>query len=154
MAKKKPLVLGSTGIEQLQTGDYLGEVDLISLTNGEAGAVVIGAPVYISAASTYKKAKGDAAGTTPVFGLQVDVSVAAAGTGSIQTEGILAATTVQWDAITGQSGGLTPNAYYYLSNATAGLLTLTQPSTGYWQVVGIAVSTTEMKIMPGPVIKL
>jgi len=126
------------------------------LINGNAGVIVIGAPVYSSANGTVDKAKADAVGTTDVIGLVYDASIAAAGTGGIQIDGILTATTGQWDAVAGTSGGLTRNAVYFLSAATAGILTATARSVaGQFVVqVGIGLSTTDMKINIQPRIKL
>lgn len=148
MALKKPLVLNGGQVEQLQSADYISSVDLPQLINGNAGSIVIGAPVYSSANDTVDKAKADAVGTANVIGLVADTSIAAAGTGGIQMDGVLAATTGQWDAVAGTTGGLTKDVIYYLSAATAGILTSTAPSVAgqYVLQVGIAISTTEMKI--------
>ncbi len=160
MASRKPLVIVNGQIEQIQSGDTLNATvstnDSISLTNDESGAVVICTPVYIDANDGYKKAKANASGTTNVIGLQVDASVAAAGTGSIQTDGVFTATTGQWDTITGGSGGLTAGARYYLDAATAGKLTSTPTTTvsQFVAPVGIAISTTEMWIDIGSTVLL
>lgn len=148
MAQKKPLVLNSGQIEQLQSGDYIASGDLPQLSNANAGAIVIGCPVYSAGNDTVDKARADVVATADVIGLVADTSVAAAGTGGVQVNGILAATTGQWDAIASTSGGLTRNTTYYLSAATAGLITSTAPSSaGQFVVqVGIAISTTELKI--------
>lgn len=150
MALKKPLVLGSDNQpQQLQAGDYIQTAELPQLTNGEAGSIVIGAPVYISANDTVKKAKSDAAGTMPCIGLVADTSIATGVSGGIQCGkgSILSATTGQWDAVTGGSGGLVANTFYYVDGSTAGKLTSTAPSTGYSQIVGMAISTTEMRMI-------
>lgn len=148
MALKKPLVQTNGQIEQLQSGDYISSVDLPQLTNGNAGSIPIGTPVYSSANDTVDKAKGDAVGTCNVIGLVAETSIAAAAVGGIQMDGILAATTGQWDAVAGTTGGLTKDVFYYLSAATPGLLTSTAPSVAgqFIVCVGIAISTTEMKI--------
>lgn len=156
MALKKPLVLSNGQIEQLQSGDYIGEVDILQQQNGNAGSIVIGTPVYSSANDTVDKAKADAVGTANVIGLVADTSIAAAATGGIITDGILTATTGQWDTIAGTTGGLTKDVIYYLSAATAGLLTSTSPSVAGQFVVqiGIAISTTELLIRVERRIKL
>lgn len=148
MAQKKPIVLNSGQLEQLQSGDYISTVDIPQLTNGNAGTVPIGTPVYSSANDTVDKAKADAVGTTNCIGLVADTSIAAAAVGGIQMDGILAATTGQWDTVAGTTGGLTKDVIYYLSAATAGLITSTAPSSAGQFVVslGIAISTTEMRI--------
>ena len=60
--------------------------------------------------------------------------------------GTLELTTGQWDAVTGQSGGLTAGHYYWLNQTTAGAITTTQPASGYIQCVGKAFSTTVMDV--------
>jgi len=147
-------------IEQLQSGDTLdaavSEVDVVSLTNNNASPIVIGAPVYTDVASGVDLAQADASATIEVLGLVQAVSIAAAASGFIQTDGVLAATTTQWDAVAGTTGGLTPGAIYYLSEATPGILTETAPTTGGQFVVrvGKAISTTEMEISISQPIKL
>jgi hypothetical protein len=151
MALRKPLVIISGQLQEIPAGDTLNasvaEIDIVQATNGEVGAIVIGTPVYVSAAGTVKKAAANAGGTRSVLGLVKDVSIAGAASGSIQTDGILTATTGQWDAVAGTTGGLVAGSIYYLS-ATAGLLTSTAPVTGgqYVCEVGIAISTTELDI--------
>ena len=148
MAQKKPIVLNNGQFEQLQTGDYLVSVDLPQLTNANASPIVIGTAVYSSASNTVDKARANAIGTTNVIGLVADPSIASASAGGVQIDGVLSATTGQWDAITGGTGGLTVGSFYYLSPTTAGLLTSTATTTtGEFSVsVGIALSTTELKI--------
>jgi len=125
-------------------------------TNGEAGAIVIGAPVYLFSGGTVKKAKADAAGTANVLGLVATVSIAAAGSGQVWTSGKVTATTGQWDAVTGGSGGLVAGTTYYLDPATAGRLTSTAPTTAGQLVVsvGTAMSTTELLLRVEPAILL
>ncbi len=160
MAARKPLVINAGQVQQLQAGDTLDaavtQVDVVSMTNAESVTIVIGAPVYVFSASNVKKAKADASGTSKVIGLVRDVSVAASASGVIQTDGVLVATTVQWDAITGGSGGLTAGSRYYLDPATGGMLTLTAPTTVGQFVcpIGIALSTTDLEITIGDVIGL
>jgi predicted ribonuclease toxin of YeeF-YezG toxin-antitoxin module len=94
-------------------------------------------------------------GTTKnVVGLVYDTTINAAASGSIVVTGQMTATTGQWDAVSGQTGGLTSGSIYYLSNATAGNITTTAPSTGYIAPIGIALSTTKMLLNIGPTIKL
>lgn len=151
MASRVPLVLVGGQIQQLQSSDTLdipsvSGGNVLSQTNDEAGPIVIGTPVYNDANDGVKKAKADAAGTVNMIGLVRTASISGAASGSVQTDGTLTATTGQWDAITGGSGGLTRGTRYFLSAATAGMLTSTPPSSvGQYVVeVGIAISTTEM----------
>ncbi len=140
MAARKPLVLNGGEIQQIQTGDTLlasvSEVDIISLTNGDAGAHALGDVVYISAADTAKKAQANAIATQNAIAIATG-AISAAAIGSYQSDGI----------ITGLAG-LTVGAVYYLSAATAGAMTTTAPSaTGQYVVrLGIAISATEFDL--------
>lgn len=150
MAIRKPLVIVSGQIEQLQSGDSLDIRDtIVQLVNDEASPVVIGAPVYSDAAGGFKKARANAVGTSKVIGLVADSpSIANGATGGVDMDGLLTATTAEWDAVAGTTGGLTFNTIYYLDPATAGKITATAP-TAVGQVVveiGKALSTTDLKI--------
>jgi len=73
------------------------------------------------------------------------------GSVDVQYAGPMTLTTAQWDFITGQSGGLTPHAIYYLSAATAGKLTTTAPVSGgsFVTPVGFALNATTMMVQIG-----
>jgi hypothetical protein len=160
MSLRKPLVIVSGQVEQLQSGDVLdaaveGGGNYI-LTNNESGAIVIGAPVYSQAVDAVKKAKADSLSTAVVVGLVSDTSIANGASGNIKLGGVLTATTAQWDAVAGTTGGLTFNTLYFLSASTAGQITATAPTT-VGQVVtqiGVALSTTELLIAIRPAILL
>ncbi len=154
MALRKPLVIVSGQVQQIQAGDTLDAPqsggDETVLTNNEAGAVVIGTPVYIDANDGFKKAKADAAPPAKVCGLATGTSTAAGATTPARSSGSMTATTGQWDAVAGTTGGLTANTIYYLSAATAGIITATAPTTvgQYVGPVGVGLSTTELLIRP------
>lgn len=68
-----------------------------------------------------------------------------------QFGGPLTLTTDQWDTVTGQTGGLTPGARYFVSSATAGKLTSTKPTAGgtlQFQV-GVALSANILGLQLG-----
>jgi hypothetical protein len=117
-----------------------------SFTNGEVSSIAIGRAVYCSAAGSVRLANANAAGTTVVVGLVAASSIASSASGAIANAGFLTATTSEWDAVTGQTGGLTFGATYYLDNATAGKITSTAPGSGYIVAVGVAMSTTKLAI--------
>jgi hypothetical protein len=161
MASRKPLVIVSGQVQQLQAGDTLDASvaggDQIQLTNDEATAVVIGSPVYIDANDGFKKARANAAATSNVIGLVAkSPSIANATPGPVTTNGLLTATTTEWDAVTGQTGGLVFNTIYYLDPATAGKMTITAPTTvgQYVLKLGKAISTTEFQVDIGELILL
>lgn len=123
-------------------------------TNGEASAIAIGRAVYVSAANQVRLANANSASTTNVVALVASTSINSSASGSIAVAGMLEATTTQWDAVTGQSGGLTFGATYFLSNTTAGALTTTAPASGHVVPVGVALGTTKLRLGFGPVVAL
>lgn len=148
MAIKKPLVVTAGQVQQLQSGDSLEHPGLYNRTNNNAGAMSICQAVYVDGAGTVDLAQADALGTSEVLGLVFDSTIAAAASGGILTDGRLEATTGEWDAVTGQVGGLTSGSRYYLDETTPGNLTTTAPVADGEVVapVGVALSTTEMEI--------
>ncbi len=158
MAARKPLVINAGQIQQLQSGDVLDGVDsdLVSLQNDNVGAVVICTPVYSVSAGSIDKAQASAMSTSEVVGLMVDTSTANGASGQVQTDGVLSATTGEWDAVTAETGGLVANTIYWLDPDTAGLLTITPTSTVTETVVrvGKGLSTTQMEISIQPPILL
>lgn len=151
MAVQKPLVIIDGQIQQIPAGDTLSagaiEVDVIAKLNVNVGTIVIGTPVYPASATQVDKAGAAAAGTKKVLGLMQSASTASGASGFVQTDGILTATTGQWDAVAGTTGGLAAGTIYYLS-ATAGLITATAPSASgnYVCPIGMALSPTELDI--------
>lgn len=149
MALRKPLVLGADGRpQQLQSGDTLSAGSEVSQVNQTAdAALVAGNVVYSSAADHVNKAQANASGTTLALGLAT-AAISSSASGQIQTDGILSLTTTQWDAVAGTTGGLTFGTTYYLDPTTAGKITATCPTTvgQYVVIVGVAISTTELRI--------
>jgi len=160
VAQRKPLVMNAGQIEQLQSGDTLDavvtEVDIVSRSNSNVSPIIIGAPVYPDGNGSVDLAQADASGTVEVLGLVQETSIAASASGYIITDGILTATTGQWDAIAGTTGGLTAGTVYYLDPDTAGKITSTAPTTGGDFVVrlGVGLSTIELEITFQPPILL
>ena len=159
MASRKPLVIINGLVQQLPSGDTLdapvSEVDVVTKTNDNAGTLPPGTPVYVKSNGNVDAAQADNISTSIVLGL-FTTSVNAAANGVVQTDGVLALTTGQWDAITGDTGGLDPGVEYYLDEATPGLLTATAPTAVGDIVVpvGNAISTTELEISIDRPIKL
>lgn len=156
MTVRKAIVLNAGQLEQLQPGDRLDLGNTVSRTNNNAGTITIGQPVYSVSGTAVDLAQADAQSTIRVAGLVVDVSVSASAAAEILADGILTASTAQWDAVTGQSGGLTPGANYFLDASTAGKLTPTAPTTpGEFVLrVGHALSATEFEVEVQQPIKL
>lgn len=59
-------------------------------------------------------------------------------------QGPLILTTTQWDTVTGDTGGLTPNTLYYVSLTG---ITKTRPVSGNVYAIGSAVSSTQLNIL-------
>ena len=118
-----------------------------TLTNASGVLCVAGTPVYVSAAGSFSKAVATSATTALVVGLlTADCAIGASGT--VQQSDTVTLSTAQWDAVTGQAGGLTTGKRYYL-DATSGKLvceTGSVPSaTGqYAEPIGSALSTTQL----------
>ena len=110
-----------------------GTADVISQV---AHGFAVGDALYLSG-STYTKAIATAANTAEVVG--VVSKVVSSDTFELTTSG----------EITGLSG-LTPGGVYFLSSATAGLLTLTEPSVvGYVSLpIGVASSASSLYVAP------
>jgi hypothetical protein len=126
-----------------------------NFTNAQGSTIAIGRAVYAhTTTDQVKLANANNATTAQVIGLVSATSIANTASGAIAFAGILAATTGQWDAVTGQTGGLTPGAMYFLSNTTDGALTTTAPTTGYLAPVGRALSTTKMALRFDPTVQL
>lgn len=122
-----------------------------SLTNANGGTVAAGSPVYSAGAGTFDKAKADSLSTSALIIGLLQADTATTASGDVQDTSGLTLTTGQWDARTGQTGGLTPDAAYYVDPTTAGKLTSVAPTT-VGQVVapiGVALSTTIMLVRIG-----
>ena len=125
--------------------EWIPSETLVALTNAQPSALLVGAPVYSNATGTVRLAKADLLATAKIIGLMANTTAIAA-LGTVQTDGILTLTTGEWDAITGDVGGLTADGVYYLDNTTAGKLTTVVPTTGLVIRVGTGVSTTKLNI--------
>lgn len=125
-------------------------------TNDNASALNPGAPLYMKADADYDLAQANAIATAWVFGLAV-AATAAGAEGEAQADGFLDQATALWDTVTGQTGGLTPGARYWLDHANPGKLLAAPPAAAagrYATKVGVAASTTVMKIEIEPPIGL
>jgi len=154
MAKRKPLVITNGQIERLQSGDRLDLANSATKQNDSGNTINIATPVYVSG-NNVLPAQADAQSTVRVAGL-ADATTANGNPIEVVADGVFTATTGEWDAVTGQTGGLTPGADYWLSATTAGELTTTAPDADgeFVQRVGHALSATELEIEVGQPIKL
>ncbi len=119
-----------------------------TFTNDEATTMTVGTPVYLDAVDGVKRARADVLATARAVGFVQTAAILSGEDGSVAVEGVAVATTTQWDALTGGSGGLTFNTPYYLSQTTAGGITSSPATTAGLYVVplGLALSTTQMLV--------
>lgn len=151
MAIKKALVQSNGKVKQIASTDNL-ESTIIStqMINGTASTIVKFKSVYVDSTgsvNSFDQATGFSA-SADVVGMVVDTSIASGATGNIALSGILEGTTGEWDAVTGQTGGLTKGSTYFLGVGTAGNITVTPPSVSGDVVVsmGTALTTTKFKL--------
>jgi hypothetical protein len=125
--------------------------------NASAFAVIKGTPVYVANGDTLcYPADAASVDTSQVIGLVVDGVIPAGMVGAIQGTGLITATTVEWDTVTGLSGGLVTGRDYFLKAGTQGGLTPTPVSTSgqFLCKVGRAVSSTVIEVNIEPSIEL
>jgi len=154
MAKKKPLVITNGVVERLQPGDHIDLSRSATKTNNTGNTLNKATPVYVNGGDAIP-GKADAISTARISGF-TEATVADGATVDIQTDGIFVATTTEWDAVTGQTGGLTEGSEYYLDATTAGMMTATAPDSDGEIVapLGRALSSTEFDIEISRPIKL
>ena len=118
----------------------------VTLVNDEAINATICQPAYSDAAGGFKLALGDGSTKAAVIGVVIDPLIRPAANGNVLTTGAVNATTAQWDAVCGTSGGLSFGVTYYLSATVAGALT-TSNASGVAVLAGL--SATQAKIIIG-----
>lgn len=110
-------------------------------------ALRAGAPARIDNTSKLQTAINDSLADCAVLGL-APVAFALGDKAGLVTSGPLALTAAEWDAVTGDVGGLVPGDRYYV--AGDGGITKTLPAApSFVQQVGIAVTATLMWIDTG-----
>lgn len=147
---------GVPGPSILEDMSVLSDATTRAVTNGADVALVIGTPLYVSGAGLVQAARANALPATRVVGLVYVPSIAVGQSGMMITDGVMEATTAEWDFITGGSGGLTFGTAYFLSPTTAGKMVSAAPSTtGQYLVrIGTALSATVLEVSITPEILL
>lgn len=127
--------------------------DTFQAVNTSPVPMTRGTPVRIQTADgTIKRAGalGTAENIGKIVGLLFDASVPVGGLGRSKTSGYFQATAAEWAAVTGEPGGLTPGALYWLSGDFAKMSKARPDPTIYlnpWIIeMGVAISTTEFVI--------
>lgn len=127
---------------------------VLSRTSSDIAPLTVGTPVYVKPDGTIARTDSNNISVSLFFGMVYDATILPGATGFVQIAGTVANTIVIWDD-TVQSGspfGLTQGSKYYL--APGGKITSNPPTTGYSRQVGIATSTTELKLEPQNTVRL
>lgn len=120
-----------------------------------SGTFPVGTPVAQSISSAGVVAPGRANSSATAFVTGIAVVPGVDGDRAlVQFAGPVTLTEAEWDAITGETGGLTLGPYY-LDDGAAGKLTTTPPSfDGTFVVqVGIATSATDLMVQLGGIVQ-
>lgn len=150
MAVHRPLVFSANRVRRLPAGDSIegaGTGTVIEMTNRHGSTVVIGQAVMSSSGDdSFSLAQGNDLAYARVIGLVADTSIANLADGGVQVAGELEATTAEWDAVTGDTGGLSASMAYYLSTSTAGRITTDTATTEDEAdvFIGVALSPTRL----------
>lgn len=112
-------------------------------------AIAPGQPAYVVADTGLAAlSRANAAGTANVVGVAVQAA-AVNDPAYLRYSGPVTLGTALWDAIAGTEGGLTTNAFYYLSSVSAGFLTSTAPSTTGTFVTGVGIAISSETLLVG-----
>ena len=115
-------------------------------------AMPAGTPVYKLSSGQVAPARANALATSVVLGMLLEASQVGEPV-DVQWGGSFKLTDLQWQQVLGtSSGGLTAGAVYYLSDAVAGEITATPPTTvGHFVVqLGVAEFITSFFLQLGP----
>lgn len=116
--------------------------------------LLAGSAVYVTGTGTWRLADASGLPGARFAGIS-QAAVVATFAAVVNTVGPIALTTTQWDAVTGQVGGLTPGAQYWLSTTAGQISTASPAAQGEFSVqVGKALNTTTLDITPRYPIKL
>lgn len=103
--------------------------NLFPFSNDNASPLIRCQPIYASSEDGGNLAIANNTGKSIVTGLVADTSVASAATGLGVAGGVMVASTDEWDAVCGTTGGLAFGVTYYLDPATPGRLTDSPPES-------------------------
>lgn len=152
------VIVGSSiiGIEEDQVSEGGGGSEPIPPTtgiNGELDDLTPGTPVA-SVLGVLRRGDATSYARSQLVGVVSTLTASTLPT-PIITEGPLTLTTGEWDDRTGQSGGLTPSAKYWLSILTGKLSTAAPIALTQFVVpIGHALTSTTLLVALGPMIQL
>ena len=111
------------------------------------GPVLVGMVVTPSGSDAVSPSKADGSGDSSDAGIVIVLD--GLGGGTIQYRDRVVLTTAQWDAVTGQVGGLTPGPYYVSATTSGGLTNVRpMPPGTFVTQVGLALDSTTLLLQP------
>jgi len=128
-----------------------GDGDVLTAVAATAG--LPGQAVYSNLTGALLLARADAYPNSASLGLLLD-GMSSGFIARARATGTMTLTTVQWDAVTGGAGGLTPGSIYWLSDSVLGRITTTAVSSGFRCLIGRAIDSTKMALRVEEPIKL
>lgn len=149
MAVKKPVVETDGELELLQPTDTL-DTGADTFNRTFTATAIPGQVLYADSNTSVNLAQANSDTTSKIVGI-APAAVTASNPGAVSHDGLVQLSTIQWDAVTSQSGGLTLGTKYYLSDMTPGMMlpsgNLAGISQGeYVMQVGTAISDVEMLV--------
>lgn len=143
-------IQGTIGVDGQQGTAGNSIAILQSFQNDELVTLYRGTPVYQSASNKIKKAKADNIITKNVIGFVSDESIPSSSIGLINCSLDQNASTLEWEGIVNNIGGLVPQTMYYLSSTSAGYMTEVMPNTvGHFICeLGYALTSTRFIFKP------
>lgn len=122
--------------------------DLVKEVNQTAHGFVVGQVVRIDDITPFNYILAQADSLVNAEAVGVVKKVVDANNFELNMRGCIVLTTVEWDAVTGGSGGLNPGQAYFLDKTTAGAMTDTTPTPGsISKTMLIAVTATQAIVM-------
>lgn len=125
-----------------------------TFVNADAVPLVPGMPIANFGPGAIKRGNATSTALSRILGI-VTVGAGLALPATVALRGLVTLTTAQWDAVSGQVGGLTAGALYFL-DIVAGKISAAAPIALGQSVVllGIATSPTDLDLDPQPAILL
>ena len=136
--------------------DHIPEILLTSKKNASGILLRRGMVVSMNSSGELIRAAAsgaDAINATTYLGIVWDAEIPVGAYGQVLLEGSISINEMYWDDIIKEGGHLHPSRKYYLTDQLGKISTIV-PTSGYVKQVGFAVSTTQLDLRFGPLVKL
>lgn len=151
---------GLQGPQGIPGEDGDGSATNRSYQNGDTFTMTKGTPVYLTGGTIVRAARGTLGERRVIALFNGDMALPPDGAGLFCVEGSMEATVSEWQAITGEAGGLVPGSRYFLDFEDVGklyrspVMPVSGTDTLYVVAVGYSISTTEMKLEVQPSVRV